>query len=108
MKSVIQIWKAKGQILEGIKNNIFKNEHVEEIADKRWLICQGCPILDIPGKKCLVPGTGPCCGDCGCSMAIKLRSLGSACPLDKWDAELTFEEDYLLQKKLRDEQQKEQ
>jgi hypothetical protein len=104
MKNVIKIWKAKGQILEGIKNNIFKTEHVEEIAKERWTICQGCPILDMAGDKCLVKGTGPCCGDCGCSMKIKLRSLGSECPLQKWDAVLTHEENYLLEKKLNDEQ----
>lgn len=106
MKSVIKIWKNKGQILEGIKNNIFKQEHVEEIAKERWLICEGCAILDKEGTKCLVPGTGPCCGDCGCSMGLKLRSLGSDCPLGKWKAVLTHEENYLLQKQLSDEQSK--
>lgn len=104
MKSVIKVWKAKGQILEGIKNNIFKNEHVEEIAKERWMICEGCPLLDKKGDKCLVPGTGPCCGSCGCSMGLKLRALGSECPEGKWDAVLSHEESYLLQKKLSDEQ----
>jgi len=104
MKSVIKIWKAKGQILEGIKNNIFKTDHIEEIATERWTICEGCPLIDMKGDKCLVPGTGPCCGDCGCSMKLKLRALGSACPLDKWPAVLTHEEYYLLQKKLQEDE----
>lgn len=106
MKSVIKIWKNKGQILEGIKNNIFKQEHVEEIAKERWTICEGCPLLDKEGTKCLVPGTGPCCGSCGCSMGLKLRALGSECPEGKWDAVLSHEESYLLQKQISDDQPK--
>lgn len=103
MKNVIKIWKAKGQILEGIKNNIFKNKHVEEIAKERWIICEGCPLIDKIGTKCLVPGTGPCCGSCGCSMSLKLRSLSSDCPEGKWDAVLSHEESYLLEKKIQEE-----
>lgn len=102
MKSVIKIWKAKGQILEGIKNNIFKTEHIEEIARERQKICDTCTSK---GDKCVMPGTAPCCGECGCSLKLKLRSLSSDCPLTKWKAELTFDEEYVLQKKLREEEQ---
>jgi len=103
MKNVIKIWKSKGQILEGIKNNIFKNEHVEEIAADRWKICKGCSFVDLPGDNCLVPGTGPCCSSCGCSMGLKLRALGSECPEGKWESILSHEEYYLLNKKLQDD-----
>lgn len=101
MKNAINIWKNKGKILEGIKNNIFKQGHVEEIANSRWIICEGCSFLDKEGTKCVVPGTGPCCGSCGCSMSLKLRSLGSECPEGKWDAVLSHEENYLLQQQLK-------
>ena len=108
MKSVIKIWKNKGQILEGIKNNIFKSEHVEEIAAERYAICQGCNLLDLEGKECLVPNTQPCCGSCGCSMGLKLRALSADCPEGKWKALLSHEEYYMLnqslQKKETDEQ----
>jgi hypothetical protein len=102
MKSVIKIWKAKGQILEGIKNNIFKVDHIEEIAAERMAFCEGCILFD---GKCAMPGTGPCCGDCGCSLKLKVRSLSSECPLaePKWKAVLTFEEEYMLQAKLRED-----
>jgi hypothetical protein len=99
MKSVIKIWKAKGQILEGIKNNIFKNDDIEDIASERQKICDACPSK---GDKCVMPGSGPCCVECGCSLKFKLRSLSSNCPLNKWKAELTFDEEYVLQKKLRE------
>ena len=102
MKSVIKIWKSKGQILEGIKNNIFKTDHIEEIAAERLDFCKGCVLYD---GHCAVIGTGPCCGSCGCSLKLKVRSLSSECPLPepKWKAELTFEEEYMLQKKLRED-----
>lgn len=103
MKGIIKIWKNKGQILDGIKNNIFKQEHIEEIANERWVICKGCPLLDEKGSKCLVPGTGPCCSSCGCSMKLKLRALGSECPENKWDAVLSHEEYYLLNKKIQED-----
>ena len=101
MKNVIKIWKAKGQILEGIKNNIFKVEHIEELAAERKQFCENCVLFDGP---CAIKGTGPCCGDCGCSMKLKWRSPSAECPLPepKWKAVLTFEEEYLLQQKLRE------
>lgn len=101
MKSVIKIWKNKGQILEGIRNNIFKTEHVEEIAEERLNFCKGCLMYDGP---CAVGGTGPCCGDCGCSLKLKVRSLSASCPLPKpkWKAVLSFEEEYMLQQKLKE------
>ena len=38
-------------------------------------------------------GTGHCCNECGCSLAFKTRSLSSDCPLDKWKAFMTEEEE---------------
>lgn len=102
--SIITIWKNKGAILEGIKNNIFKREDVEQIATYRMSICKRCPLFDTSGEGCLVPGTAPCCDNrkqgCGCSLTFKTRSLSSACPHGHWDAELTEEEEDLLNKKL--------
>ena len=74
------------KILEGVKNNIFKKEDVEQIAKLRWQQCSICPALDETGDKCAVNGTQPCCADCGCSLGIKLRSLSSDCPKGKWKA----------------------
>ena len=105
MKSVIKIWKAKGQILEGIKNNIFKTDHIEEIAAERMEFCKACILFDPTGSKCAVPGTAPCCGDCGFCLQLKVRSLSASCPLPepRWKEELTFEEEYMLQQKLRED-----
>jgi hypothetical protein len=103
-ENIIKIWKAKGQIVEGITNSIFKKEDVEEIAEQRMAICADCPLYTNEDKGCMVSGTTPCCderqGGCGCSLGFKVRSLSSDCPLGKWTAELTQEEEDQLNQKL--------
>jgi hypothetical protein len=103
MNSLIRIWKNKGNILEGIKNNIFKTEHVEQIAEERLSICKSCDEIDKEGKSCIVPGTAPCCGLCGCALSIKIRSLSAECDLKNWTAELSEEEEDELNKHLNNQ-----
>jgi hypothetical protein len=101
--SIKKIWKNRAQILEGIKNSVFKQEHIELIAAERQSICDKCELIDLKGDKCLVPGTKPCCGECGCSLEFKTRSLSSHCPHPKgprWDAYLTEEEEDSLNTEL--------
>jgi len=102
--NIFKIWKNKGQILEGIANSIFKKEDVEEIAQHRMQICIRCALYDMQGEGCMIPGTQPCCneklGGCGCSLSLKTRALSSECPLGKWKAELTEEEEDKLNEKL--------
>ena len=102
-QNLIQVWKHRGQILEGIKNSIFKNEHVEEVAAERNLICQGCEFIDKEGNKCVVPGSQPCCGICGCSLRLLQRSLSSNCEKNKWDALLSEDEADALDNHLNKE-----
>jgi hypothetical protein len=81
-----KIWNNKEKILEGFKNAIIKDEYVESIASIRDEICKGCEKYDTQGSSCLVLGTQPCCGECGCSLHLKQRSLTSYCDLGKWNA----------------------
>lgn len=105
MSSIGKILKNRKQILEGIKNKIFKNEHVEAIAKDRWENhCVRCDALDRDGSKCAIKGTQPCCGDCGCSLGLKIRSLSSSCPQGKWGALLTDEEEDALNETLDNEE----
>jgi len=103
-ENIIRIWKAKGQILEGVTNSIFKREDVELIATERMQICRACNLYDTLGTGCVVKGTEPCCnqdlGGCGCSLGFKTRSLSSDCPLGKWKAEITQQEEDILNQKL--------
>jgi hypothetical protein len=100
MKDVIKIWKEKGKILEGIKNNIFRNADVEHIAAERMSICETCPFIDLTGSTCMVPGTQPCCAKCGCSLALKTRALSAACDAGKWLAIVSHEEQIIIDRHL--------
>jgi len=103
-ENIIKIWKSKGQILEGVTNSIFKKDDVEEIAQQRMQICVKCALYDVQGIGCMVGGTAPCCneklGGCGCSLGFKTRSLSSECPKGHWKAEVTQEEEDLINQKL--------
>ena len=99
--SLIKLWKNKGKILECVKNKVFKQEHIEEIHDERMKICKNCNQYDSKGAECYVPGTAPCCGECGCSLALKLRSLSSECDLAKWPAILSEKEEDKLNEQLQ-------
>jgi hypothetical protein len=68
------------------------------------LICKFCEVYTEEDEGCMVPGTSPCCnqlkGGCGCSLQFKTRSLSSCCPLGKWDAEVSQEEEDVINQKL--------
>jgi hypothetical protein len=100
MENLIKIWKSRNQIAEGVKNNIFKTKHVEDIAFFRNEICKVCEFIDTTGAKCAVPGTQLCCGECGCSLKLKTRSLSSDCPRGFWKAELTEQEEAIVNQQL--------
>ena len=104
LENVIKIWKQKDKIFDGIKNNIFRQEHIEEIAYERLQFCKEntCGQYDITGDKCAVIGTAPCCADCGCCLALKLRSLASECPKGLWKAELTDCEAAFLEQQIKE------
>lgn len=104
LSNIIQIWKSKGQILEGVTNSIFKREDVEDIAKLRMSVCYLCKLYTEDDAGCMVSGTGPCCnqekGGCGCSLTFKTRSLSSECPMGHWKAELSQEEEDMINQKL--------
>lgn len=90
---LMTIWKNRKEILEGIKNSVIRDEFVEDVAWHRSEICSTCEHQDVKGKKCMAPGTHPCCSLCGCSLKFKTRSLSSGCPDDRWFALLTEDEE---------------
>ena len=96
-KKYLNALKNIDEIYDGIKNDLFKKEYVEKIAESRIKICKTCKEYDTKGSKCLVPGTQPCCTLCGCSMHWKSRSMSSECPAGKWEQLLTpLEEEKLI------------
>jgi hypothetical protein len=94
--NIREIWKNKTKILEGIKNSLIKSEHIEQIASERMKLCEACDLIDRKGSECALPGTQPCCGECGCKLSYKVRSLSSECPHPKrsrWNAILSEEDE---------------
>ena len=76
---IIFIMRAKiHEILSGWKNYYFRKLTIEEIADIRREICIS--------NKCGLYKSGTIihCGDCGCPIEKKIRSLISDCPLKLW------------------------
>lgn len=80
METLIKLWKNKWLILQGFWNKTFKTDKVESVAKRRMKICEKCPEIDRVGTLCMVGGTQPCCGICGCSLSMKTRSMDSECP----------------------------
>lgn len=96
LKTLIKAFSNLNEITAGVLNTLFKKESIEVIAKNRINICNNCELIDNEGSKCFAPGTQPCCGDCGCSLKFKTRSLSSSCPKGKWDAWLTEEQEEQL------------
>lgn len=76
--------KKLKEIFSGWWNYFFRNEEIEKLSESRMKICNDCEIIDRTGIKCALPGSQPCCGDCGCPLSKLTRSKESTCPLNKW------------------------
>lgn len=101
---LIRVWKEKDQIFDGIRNSVFKKEHIEEVSEARLTICKSnvCGQYDTVGTSCAVKGTQPCCAACGCSMKLKSRSLASKCPKGYWGPEVTPEEEFHIRANMKE------
>lgn len=76
-------------IAQGWKNVLMpkkgKKELIEAIAHRRLEICRRCPFNSKNGNyKGFRPDEH--CTKCGCTLAAKTRSLGSECPVGKWES----------------------
>lgn len=88
-----KIWENRKAIYEGIKNSVIRDKYVEDISAKRMLICKACSEIDLKGSECEMPGSQPCCGNCGCSLGFKTRALSAECPIGEWSALMTEKEE---------------
>ena len=128
MKEILpEIWKNRSKIIEGIKNLSFKKEHIEELARHRKEICKSCiwfnknqttkPFEEIPelirklkSKEWILDVTNSeseKCIHCGCSLgekSLKLRCTSCDCPILKWKAVSSVEEQDKIQKIIENEQ----
>ena len=88
---LIARYEAKDEIEEVIKtgkfdirnlSDRFKNViiHDEDVVNRRWDICKGCPELTASDR----------CKKCGCFMKVKTHIATSRCPIGKWEKEYEF------------------
>ncbi len=80
------LWQNRIEILKGVGNSLVKTRVIEQIAAERLAICNECPSKNNGCK------LKDCCGECGCHLAYKTRSIKSSCPLNKWEA-INLEDD---------------
>lgn len=82
------------QILEGWRNNTIPPKDLKELinntAKERIKICLECQHHS-KYHKTLRPDAH--CTHCGCTLAAKTKCLSCACPIDKWMAIATDEQD---------------
>lgn len=74
--------KIKG-IVEAVKNNIIKDDNIEELAKQRINICE---TSGEDGGYCENHSqtSVPFCRDCGCPLFMRTKSTKYGCPIGKW------------------------
>jgi hypothetical protein len=86
------------EIIEGWRNNLLPKESMKEIIAEakgyRLNICNNCPKHSKFHNTPLRPDAH--CTECGCTLAAKTACLSCKCPLDKWQAYITEQEQNTL------------
>lgn len=87
------------QIVEGWRNNLFPKEELKDIIAEakkyRLSICGECPKHSKNFSTPMRPDDH--CTECGCTLSAKTACLSCKCPLDKWQAYITEQEQEKLQ-----------
>lgn len=91
-------------ILEGAWNSIFVKDSIEKVHEDRLHICNGCSwnstAMKDKGYKTFRPDFF--CTQCGCNLDMKTRCMSCDCPIGKWTAQMTEEEENKLTDKLKE------
>lgn len=90
------------QVYEGWKNNLFPakemRSYIKQVGNERMAICEGCEFISTKHTS-VRPDVH--CTNCGCTLAAKTKCLSCECPLKKWEAVVTSqEEEEKLKKEL--------
>ena len=82
------------QIYEGWRNNLIPPSNLKDLikatSEERINICLNCPHHS-KFHKTVRPDDH--CTNCGCTLAAKTKCLSCSCPLNKWVAIATGEEE---------------
>ena len=84
------------EIYEGWKNNLFPPEKlkdvISQVSKERLDICNKCPEHSSNKKDYKTIRLDAHCTNCGCTLSAKTKSFSSECPLGKWKAVMTEDE----------------
>ena len=87
-----------GQIYEGWKNKLLPDadmvEQIELVSAERMAICDACPNHS-NNHKHVRPDAH--CVSCGCTLSAKTKCLSCKCPINKWVAVLTDEQQDIIE-----------
>lgn len=82
------------QIYEGWRNNLFPPEKLKEVIEQtstsRMEICNNCEHVSTKHKTIRKDVH---CTNCGCTLAAKTKCLSCSCPLKKWVALITQDQE---------------
>ena len=88
------------QIYEGWKNHLLPKESLKEkiieISSERISICNACVHHsdNKPGYKSNRPDKH--CTNCGCTLSAKTKCLSCSCPINKWEAIITRQQEDII------------
>jgi hypothetical protein len=90
-------------IIEGAWNSVFVKDSIEQVHNERLKICMTCPhnsqsMKELMGYKSFRPDLH--CTVCGCNLDMKTRCLACECPIKKWVAVASVEEEKQITDKL--------
>lgn len=91
-------------ILEGWRNELIPpkelKEAIEKLSDHRLSFCMQCEHNSTPGEMNRWTSR---CTQCGCFLKAKSKSVDEYCPIGKWKAVGTLQDDEEIQKAIKDE-----
>lgn len=81
------------QIIEGWRNNIIPSEELKDViavtSKERMEICNNCEHVSTKHKTLRLDVH---CTNCGCTLSAKTKCLSCSCPLNKWKAVISEEQ----------------
>ena len=90
------------EIYEGWRNNLIPPEKLKdkivEVSNERITICNSCKHHS-KNHKTVRPDAH--CVSCGCTLSAKTKCLSCSCPIKKWEAVLTSEEEKNYEKSTK-------
>lgn len=86
-----------GQIYEGWRNNLLPPKklkaEIARVSKQRMEICRACPHNSLNKPNYVTLRVDEHCVECGCTLSAKTKCLSCSCPLEKWVAVITEEQE---------------